>query len=101
MFSLTKKLVLVLAVVAVLGVAGTVALASGSLTAPNQRTARPDVSKDAASITRHRALGRLGQTRSYVDPVVIARHRALGRLQVQGGTTSPTGAPPEFEGGIR
>ena len=87
MFRLTKKLVLVVAVVAALGVAGTVALAAGSFTTQNHRTVQPRVIEDPASIARHRARGRLGQMRMYADPVVIARHRALGRLQVRGKTT--------------
>ena len=50
MSRLTKKLVLVVAVVAALAVAAAVALAAGSLTARNHSTAQPRLSEDTASM---------------------------------------------------
>jgi hypothetical protein len=87
MLSNRSRVQILAATIAIAGVGATAGLA----TAQSDSQALTGVTVEQSEVTRHRALGQLGEElRVISDSAVIARHRALGRLPLAGpaGVTS-------------
>jgi hypothetical protein len=94
MLSNRNRVQILAATLAIAAVGATAGLA----TAESDPQALTGVTVDQSSVTRHRALGQLGEERNVIsDSAVIARHRALGRLPLD----RPAAAPSSEAGSSR
>jgi hypothetical protein len=87
MLSNRSRVQILAATLAIAAVGATAGLA----TTESDPQALTGVTVDQSSVTRHRALGQLGEELHVIsDSAVIARHRALGRLPLNGQAGVPS-----------